>query len=197
MDSFYKFLEEVVNGKEGVLKEYLKVYGSNDDRLTENLDILKKIAKNSFYEPQGTEAGYGRIFYKKGQLESIKLDNIEVDIELIINMLSAAYNMVSGEKWAIFMALLSVIATLKKAVKRLPPTMSVIVLFLYENGYKKEAERTIGEDVLREKIRKRFETELSNVNFEEEYTTAINELLEWKIIGMENGNISLKEKMKI
>ena len=197
MDSFYKFLEEVVNGKEGVLKEYLKVYGSNDDRLTENLDILKKIAKNSFYEHQGTEAGYGRIFYKKGQLESIKLDNIEVDIELIINMLSAAYNMVSGEKWAIFMALLSVIATLKKAVKRLPPTMSVIVLFLYENGYKKEAERTIGEDVLREKIRKRFETELSNVNFEEEYTTAINELLEWKIIGMENGNISLKEKMKI
>lgn len=197
MDSFYKFLEEVVNGKEGVLKEYLKVYGSNDDRLTENLDILKKIAKNSFYELQGTEAGYGRIFYKKGQLESIKLDNIEVDIELIINMLSAAYNMVSGEKWAIFMALLSVIATLKKAVKRLPPTMSVIVLFLYENGYKKEAERTIGEDVLREKIRKRFETELSNVNFEEEYTTAINGLLEWKIIGMENGNISLKEKMKI
>ena len=197
MDSFNNYLEEVVNEKEGVLKEYQTIYGSNDDRLTENLDILKKIVKNSFYEEQETEAGFGRIFYKKGELESIKLDNIEVDIGLIIDMLSAAYNMASGEKWAILMALLSVIATLKKAVKRLSPAMSVIVFFLYENGYEKETERTIREDALREKIRKKFEAELPDVNFKEEYTTAINDLLEWKIIGMENGNISLKEKMKI
>ena len=197
MDSFNNYLEEVVNEKEGVLKEYQTIYGSNDDRLTENLDILKKIVKNSFYEEQETEAGFGRIFYKKGELESIKLDNIEVDIGLIIDMLSAAYNMASGEKWAILMALLSVIATLKKAVKRLSPAMSVIVFFLYENGYEKETERTIREDALREKIRKKFEAELPDVNFKEEYTTAINDLLEWKIIGMEDGNILLKEKMKI
>lgn len=51
----------------------------------------------SFYEEQWAEAGYGRIFYKKGKLERIKLDNIEVDIELILDILSAAYNMASGE----------------------------------------------------------------------------------------------------
>ena len=47
----------------------------------------------SFYEGQWAEAGYGRIFYKKGKLERIKLDNIE----LILDILSAAYNMASGE----------------------------------------------------------------------------------------------------
>ena len=129
--------------------------------------------------------------------ERIKFENIKDDFDLILSLLSEAYNISSGEKWAVFMAVLSVISTLKKMRKRLSPSMAVIVFYLYENGYEKKLEKAVEENELKKRVKERFETELPKLDFAREFPDVINDLLEWKIIELIEGNILLMEEVKI
>lgn len=194
--SLYDYLEKLVSEKEEDLKAYQEVYGCGDSTILK-VNSLQSIVRNSFSEKQQEEPAYTKIFYSKGNLESIKFENIKVDFDLILSLLSEAYNISSGEKWAVFMAVLSVISTLKKMKKRLSPAMAVIVFYLYENGYEKKLKRAVEENELKKKIKEKFETELPKLDFAREFPDAIDDLLEWKIIELIEGNIWLMEEVKI
>ena len=139
---------------------------------------------------------YSKIVYGKKGFESIKFSNLKFDLNFILSILSNAPRLIEADKWAILMTVLRVFVEIKHCKISLSPLMGIIVDYLYNNGYHKEG-RTIEEEMLKNKIRDKISNDMTISDFDHEFTSAINELLNLRTINMTDGNIQLLEEVTV
>lgn len=195
--SIYDFLEKIVNEKEETLEVSRKLCECEEEDYKLGINSLQSIMRSSVTEEQKEEYTYSKIVFGKEGYASIKLGNIKVDLENIISLLSNIPGIVVKEKWAMIMAALAVVSELKKLKIKLSPSMGMIVEFLYKNNYLKRTGRSIDEEILKAEILKEFNDNITGLEFEKEFSSAMDELVKIKSIEICGGKIMLIEEVKI
>ena len=193
----YDFLEKTVKGKEEDLTKFQKMCECDEETGKLGVNSLQSIVRNSVIEEQQDDPAYTRVVYRKGGYESIKLGNIKFDILHVISLLSKVPEIMEKDKWAIFMAVLSVLQELKKMDVKLSPAMGIIVSVLYRNDYQKRRGRMIEEEKLKELVKEEFEANLRNAEFDDEFSSAINGLYKLKVIEISEGKVTLIEEVTV
>ena len=194
--TIYDFLERCVKTKESELIKFQTECGCNTDMVKLGINSLQSIIRSAVVEEQQEDPSYSRIYFEKNGWVSIKPGNIRFDINSVISLLSNVLGIITQEKWAILMAVLSVLAELKKLKVQLTPEMSRIVLYLYNHNYREQMKRGIEESQLETMMKKELEEPKKNV-FPEMFITAIEGLAKLKVIRIEEGKIYLAEAVKI
>lgn len=188
----YDDLEKIVNSKKDVLIEYKKIFLLEGQQSNTEINAIQSLVRQVVIENQTDfNPVYSRLKYGKDGYETEKLSNLEFDMGFLLELLSSVPGLLKGEIWSVISVVLTVLAEIRKCNVKLMPSMSLIVSYLYKNGYQKPTKNKINEEKLKMEIRELLEKYENIDNFEK----AIDGFVKLKVISLNKGNIQLIEKV--